>query len=293
MENNLEKIEQIKDRTGATYAEAKEALELADGSVVDAIIALEDKLNQEYEDVAGISLKDSPVFAKMKEIVEKGNVSKIIVRKNDNTIVNFPVTVGVIGAVLVPWGAILGIAAALGTQCEFRFEKEDGTVVDINGKVVGAYDRAKDAAVETAKKGASFAQGALGKAGIDADKVEKAGSKIEEFANKTSDKLQEFGDKGSAKVEAAWDKLEENGTVDEIKEAFVSGTARIMKLWDKIEGSGKIDEIKEAAEKVAKKAADTAKNIAKEATDRAAQSDEEFAADVEKTVEEEFENEEI
>ena len=45
MEITLEKIELVKDRTGVTYAEAKQALEDADGSVVDAIIAIEETIN--------------------------------------------------------------------------------------------------------------------------------------------------------------------------------------------------------------------------------------------------------
>ena len=107
MEITLEKIELVKDRTGSTYAEAKAALEAADGSVVDAIIALEETMNKEHDKVDGGSLKDSPLFAKLKEIVDKGNVSRILVSKGEKTIVNFPVTAGVIGALLVPWGAIL------------------------------------------------------------------------------------------------------------------------------------------------------------------------------------------
>jgi hypothetical protein len=47
MEITLEKIELVKDRTGSTYAEAKAALEAAEGSVVDAIIALEEEMNKE------------------------------------------------------------------------------------------------------------------------------------------------------------------------------------------------------------------------------------------------------
>ena len=69
MDINLEKIELVKDRTGCTYAEAKDALEKADGSVVDAIIDIEEKMNKVNDAVDGGSLKDSPVFAKMKEIV--------------------------------------------------------------------------------------------------------------------------------------------------------------------------------------------------------------------------------
>jgi hypothetical protein len=236
---------------------------------VDAIIAIEEKLNKEYDSVDGASLKDSPIFAKMKEIVDKGNVTKIIVTKGEKTIVNFPVTAGVIGAVLIPWGAILGIIAALGTQCNIGFIDENGDVLDLNGKVVGVYDKAKDAVL----KGVDKAQ-QIGKSGLDSETLDKAGDKIEDFAYKTSDKLQELGDKGSAKVEAAWDKFEESGKVEEIKEAFVSGTAKIMELWDRLEKSGKIDEVKEAVDKVARKAAGTAKSIAKEASDRVAKAEE-------------------
>lgn len=45
MEITLEKIELVKDRTGVTYAEAKQALEENDGSVVDAIIDIEETVN--------------------------------------------------------------------------------------------------------------------------------------------------------------------------------------------------------------------------------------------------------
>jgi len=152
MEITLEKIELVKDRTGCTYAEAKEALEAAEGSVVDAIIATEEQMNKEHDKVDGESLKDSPIFQKMKEIVEKGNVSRIIVSKGEKTIVNFPVTAGVIGAVLVPWGAILGIVAAMGTQCSIDFVDDKGAVVDIDGKVIGVYDKARGIVVKSLDK---------------------------------------------------------------------------------------------------------------------------------------------
>ncbi len=286
MEINLEKIELVKDRTGATYAEAKEALEKADGSVVDAIIDLEEKMNKEHDAVDGGSIKDSPIFAKMKEIVEMGNVTKILVRKGDKTIVNFPLTAGVIGAALVPWGAILGIVAAVGTQCDIEFVDDKGEIIDINGKVIGMYDKAKDAAMKSVDK-------AFGKAGIDDEDVDKAGDKIEDIAYKTSDKLQEFGDKGSAVLEEAWDKIEKSGTIDDIREAFVTGTAKLMTLWDKLEKSGKIDDVKDTVEKVAKKATDTAKGIAKEASERAEKAEADFAADAEEAAKEEFKDEEI
>ncbi len=289
MDINLEKIELVKDRTGCTYAEAKEALEKADGSVVDAIIEIEAKLNKEFDAVDGGSLKDSPVFAKMKEIVDKGNVTKILISKGGRTIVNFPLTAGVIGAVLIPWGAILGIVAALGAQCDIEFVDDKGEVIDINGKVVGIYDKAKDAAM----KGVDKAQAAFGKASKDGGSIDEALDKVEDVGNKVTEKLQEFGDKGSAKVSEAWDKLGESDTVDDVREAFVKGTAKIMELWDRLEKSGKIDDVKETVDRVAKKAAETAKGIAKEAAERASKSEAEFRNDAEEAAEEEFKDEEI
>ena len=53
MEITLEKIELVKDRTGVSYKEAKEALEAADGSVVDAIIAIEETVNIKSGSKAG------------------------------------------------------------------------------------------------------------------------------------------------------------------------------------------------------------------------------------------------
>ena len=183
MEITLEKIELVKDRTGCTYAEAKAALEGAEGSVVDAIIALEEQMNKDHDRVDGASLKDSPIFAKMKEIVDKGNVSRILISKNDKTIVNFPVTAGVIGAVLVPWGAILGIVAALGAQCSIDFVDAEGKVIDIDGKVVGAYDKARGAV----EKGAAKAQEA-----VNMESLDDLMNTIDSFAKKAGKTFKEL-----------------------------------------------------------------------------------------------------
>ena len=189
MEITLEKIEIVKDRTGSTYAEAKAALEAAEGSVVDAIIAIEGKMNEEHDKVDGPSLKDSPIFAKMKEIVDKGNVSRILITRNEKTIVNFPVTAGVIGAVLVPWGAILGIVAALGAQCSIDFVDAEGKVIDIDGKVIGAYDKARGNVL----KGVDKAQEAINKETLDDlmntidSFAKKAGKTVKELIKEASE----------------------------------------------------------------------------------------------------------
>lgn len=67
MEITLEKIELVKDRTGVTYAEAKQALEEADGSVVDAIIAIEETINAGQR-VKGFGKKGEALFESIKEL---------------------------------------------------------------------------------------------------------------------------------------------------------------------------------------------------------------------------------
>ena len=88
MEITLEKIELVKDRTGVSYKEAKEALEAADGSVVDAIIAIEETVDVKKQSKAGEVANET--VDKIKELVKKGNVSKISVKKDEETIVNQP-----------------------------------------------------------------------------------------------------------------------------------------------------------------------------------------------------------
>ena len=153
MEITLEKIELVKDRTGVTYAEAKQALEEADGSVVDAIISIEERVNSEFEGVTAENFKDSAAYQKMKALVDKGNMSRIVIKKDEEIIMNFPLTAGVVGAIIVPWGVIFGIIATIGFKCKVEFINSDGETVDINGKVVDTYNKAVDAGKKAADMG--------------------------------------------------------------------------------------------------------------------------------------------
>ncbi len=142
MEITLEKIELVKDRTGVTYKEAKEALEGADGNVVDAIIAIEETIDQKSSKKIGA--QGEALIAKMKEVVKKGNISKILVTRDGDTIINIPLTVGVLGTVVAPWGMIAGVVAAFGFKCRIEFVKDDGSVIDITEKAGDIYEEAKE-----------------------------------------------------------------------------------------------------------------------------------------------------
>jgi len=130
MEITLEKIELVKDRTGVSYREAKQALESADGSVVDAIIAIEETIDEKSK--GKFSEHSAHIISSIKDAVKKGNVSKIIVKKDEEVVLNLPLNVGIVGTVLAPWAMIAGVIAAFGTKCVIELVKEDGSIYDIS-----------------------------------------------------------------------------------------------------------------------------------------------------------------
>jgi len=80
-----------------------------------------EKSNQEYFKVSGDEL-----ISKVKEIIKEGNATRIIIRnEKDETILEFPLTVGAIGVVLAPIFAAVGTLAALVTHCTIIVEKRD------------------------------------------------------------------------------------------------------------------------------------------------------------------------
>ena len=89
------------------------------------------------------------VMEKVKELVKKGNVSKIILRRKGEVIVSIPVNVGVVGVVVgltaAKWSILAAALATVGFGCSVEIVKDDGDVVN----VVSEEDttRAKDTAV--------------------------------------------------------------------------------------------------------------------------------------------------
>lgn len=66
------------------------------------------------------------LLQKVKEIINEGNARKITIKdKNGKELVVFPLTLGVVGAVLVPVLAAVGTIAALVTECTITVEREE------------------------------------------------------------------------------------------------------------------------------------------------------------------------
>ena len=66
------------------------------------------------------------LLKKVKELIAEGNVSKIIITdKSGRELATFPLTVGVVGALLLPMLAAVGAIAALIGECTITVERED------------------------------------------------------------------------------------------------------------------------------------------------------------------------
>ena len=59
----------------------------------------------------------------VKKLLHEGNVRRIILKHEGRTIVEFPLTIGVIGVVLAPMLAAVGAVAAVLTECTVEVER--------------------------------------------------------------------------------------------------------------------------------------------------------------------------
>lgn len=152
MDITLEKIELVKDRTGVSYKEAKDALENTGGSVVDAIIYIEEQINSDEKNTDK-NVENTTIISSLKELIKKGNVSRILVKDNNGKVIlNAPVNVGIIGAVISPIGMVAATIAAFGFKCSVQVVKNDGSIIELSEKASDAYEKASEKGSEVYNK---------------------------------------------------------------------------------------------------------------------------------------------
>jgi uncharacterized protein DUF4342 len=62
---------------------------------------------------------------KIKALIHEGNVRRIVVQHGGRTVAEFPLTAGIVGAVLAPVVAAIGALVALLKDCTIQIERED------------------------------------------------------------------------------------------------------------------------------------------------------------------------
>jgi hypothetical protein len=77
-----------------------------------------------------LHVSGSQLLEHAKRLLHEGNVRRIVIGHEGRIIAEFPLTIGVVGAVFAPVLAAIGALAALLTECTVeieRVEKESGT----------------------------------------------------------------------------------------------------------------------------------------------------------------------
>ena len=79
------------------------------------------KITREEYTVSADNLVD-----RVRELLHEGNVTRIIVKDmKGKELLEVPATIGVVGVMLAPWLAILGVIAALATNCKIVVERRE------------------------------------------------------------------------------------------------------------------------------------------------------------------------
>lgn len=72
-----------------------------------------------------IEVSGDDLVAKVKDLVHEGNIRRIIIKNEEGEkIIELPLTVGVVGAILMPTLAAVGAVAALLSKCTIEVERE-------------------------------------------------------------------------------------------------------------------------------------------------------------------------
>lgn len=72
------------------------------------------------------SVSGEELLAKVKALINEGNIRRLIIKdENGKVLVEFPLTIGVVGAILAPVFAAVGAIAALVTKCTIIVERRE------------------------------------------------------------------------------------------------------------------------------------------------------------------------
>ena len=63
------------------------------------------------------------LVATVKRLLHESNVRRIIIKHEDHTVIEIPLSVGLIGTLLVPWLAAIGAISTVLTHCTVEVER--------------------------------------------------------------------------------------------------------------------------------------------------------------------------
>ena len=74
-----------------------------------------------------IKAESGQLLERLKELVHEGNVRRVVVQHQGRTVAEFPLTAGVLGALIAPIAAAIGAIVALLKDCTIAVERAEMT----------------------------------------------------------------------------------------------------------------------------------------------------------------------
>jgi DNA-binding Lrp family transcriptional regulator len=73
-----------------------------------------------------VKVEGAELLERVKDLVREGNVRRIVIQHQGKSVAEFPLTVGVVGAIAAPALAAIGALAAVLTECTIQIERTGG-----------------------------------------------------------------------------------------------------------------------------------------------------------------------
>jgi len=106
--------------------ENKEAEEQAEAEVDGVEVEVEAEAESVEEESEEYEVRGEDLLSRIKELVREGNIRRITIRSEQgNTLIEIPLAIGVVGAMLLPVWASVGALAALVTNCTIAVERRE------------------------------------------------------------------------------------------------------------------------------------------------------------------------
>ncbi len=87
------------------------------------------------------NMKTNEIVARVKELVKQGNIARIRVMRNDETVMNIPLNAGIVGTAIGiaagPWALLTAVVATLGLDCRIILVKKGGSETELLSREVG------------------------------------------------------------------------------------------------------------------------------------------------------------
>ncbi len=174
----FEKVDKLRERANVSYEEAKQALERANGDILDAMIILEreGKTRKEGNGIYSTNGTESTACVtacdngqakrgaagengrsfgdKIKELFRKSTVNYLVIERNGKNVVEIPVFAVILIVLLAWYAAIVAVVVSLFCDCKYSFvgegdleaannvcDKAENLASQVKEKVVDEYNK--------------------------------------------------------------------------------------------------------------------------------------------------------